>query len=50
MKSLPKYVRMLQFIHELHFPKHVRPVSALLIHFEHHHLAGGFVRHLRTKY
>lgn len=46
-RDLPEYVRMFELVHELHFSQHVGPVGALLVHLEHHYLAGGLVRHLQ---
>lgn len=43
---VPEYVGMFELVHQLHLAKHVGPVCALLVHFEHHHLAGGLVRYL----
>lgn len=37
---------MFQLVHQLHLPEHVGPVRPLLVHLEHHHLAGRFMGNL----
>lgn len=43
-----EHVRVRQSVHQLDLLEHVPTVGVAQVHLQHHHLAGGLVRHLRT--